>query len=76
MNEAGVTKIWTWGAVAGLTGVLVKTGYGLGEIEYILPHKTAKPAHIAEDLLDAVRWILRRRDGDQSLRKAYSLVRG
>jgi D-glycero-D-manno-heptose 1,7-bisphosphate phosphatase len=61
---------------AGLTGVLVKTGYGLGEIEYILPQKTAQPAHIAEDLLDAVRWILGRRDGDQSLRKAYSLVTG
>jgi D-glycero-D-manno-heptose 1,7-bisphosphate phosphatase len=44
---------------AGLTGILVKTGYGLGEIEYILPRKTAKPAHIAEDLLDAVRWILK-----------------
>ena len=50
---------------AGLSGVLVKTGYGLGEIEYILPQKTTKPAHIAEDLLDAVRWILGRREGDQ-----------
>jgi len=43
---------------AGIKGILVKTGYGLGEIEYILPQKTTKPAHIAEDLLDAVRWIL------------------
>ena len=50
---------------AGLPGVLVKTGYGLGEIEYILPRKTVKPSHIAEDLLDAVRWILRRGDGNQ-----------
>ena len=54
---------------AGLKGVLVKTGYGLGEIEYILPRKTAKPAHIAEDLLDAVRWIMRGGDGDQPLNK-------
>jgi D-glycero-D-manno-heptose 1,7-bisphosphate phosphatase len=54
---------------AGITGILVKTGYGLGEIEYTLPHKTAKPAHIAEDLLDAVRWILDHRDGDQPLPK-------
>ena len=53
---------------AGVPGVLVKTGYGLGEIQYILPHKTAKPAHIAEDLLDAVRWMLGRREGDQPLR--------
>lgn len=45
---------------AGLPGVMVKTGYGLGEIEYILPGKTAKPVHIAEDLLDAVRWIIGR----------------
>jgi D-glycero-D-manno-heptose 1,7-bisphosphate phosphatase len=54
---------------AGITGILVKTGYGLGEIEYTLPQKTAKPAHIAEDLLDAVRWILDHRDGDQPLPK-------
>jgi D-glycero-D-manno-heptose 1,7-bisphosphate phosphatase len=54
---------------AGITGILVKTGYGLGEIEYTLPHKTAKPAHIAEDLLDAVRWILDHGAGDQSLPK-------
>lgn len=41
-----------------LKGILVKTGYGLGEIEYILPQKTTKPAHVAEDLLGAVKWIL------------------
>jgi D-glycero-D-manno-heptose 1,7-bisphosphate phosphatase len=54
---------------AGLSGVLVKTGYGLGEIEYILPRKTAKPVHIAEDLLDAVRWILAHDEVDQPLHK-------
>jgi len=43
---------------AGLKGVLVKTGYGLGEIEYTLTQRPSKPAHIAEDLLAAVRWIL------------------
>jgi len=41
-----------------LKGVLVKTGYGLGEIEYIIPQKRLKPHHVAEDLLDAVKWIL------------------
>jgi D-glycero-D-manno-heptose 1,7-bisphosphate phosphatase len=41
-----------------LKGVLVKTGYGLGEIEYIIPKKRLKPHHVAEDLLDAVKWIL------------------
>ncbi len=41
-----------------LKGILVKTGYGLGEMEYVLPQKPAKPSYVAEDLLDAVKWIL------------------
>jgi D-glycero-D-manno-heptose 1,7-bisphosphate phosphatase len=41
-----------------LKGVLVKTGYSLGEMEYIIPGKQLKPYHVAEDLLDAVKWIL------------------
>ena len=42
---------------AGIRGVMVKTGYGLGEIAYVLPGRRAKPIHIAHDLLDAVQWI-------------------
>jgi D-glycero-D-manno-heptose 1,7-bisphosphate phosphatase len=45
---------------AGLTGILVKTGYGRGIIEYNLPRMTFKPRYIAEDLLDAVRWIMKK----------------
>ncbi len=41
-----------------LKGVLVKTGYGLGEMEYVIPDMPVKPDHVAEDLLDAVKWIL------------------
>jgi D-glycero-D-manno-heptose 1,7-bisphosphate phosphatase len=41
-----------------IDGVLVKTGYGLGEIDYVLPQHPTKPSHIAQDLLDAVKWIL------------------
>jgi D-glycero-D-manno-heptose 1,7-bisphosphate phosphatase len=41
-----------------LKGVLVKTGYGLGEVEYIIPKMPGKPNHVAEDLMDAVKWIL------------------
>ena len=41
-----------------LTGILVKTGYGLGDLQYILPGKGIKPALIAEDLFDAVQWIV------------------
>ncbi|MBW1703766.1 MAG: HAD family hydrolase [Deltaproteobacteria bacterium] len=43
---------------ANLKGILVKTGYGLGDIEYVLPHSPFKPVHIAKDLLHAVRWII------------------
>ena len=42
-----------------INGVLVKTGYGLGEIDYVLPQQPIKPGYIAQDLLDAVKWILR-----------------
>jgi D-glycero-D-manno-heptose 1,7-bisphosphate phosphatase len=45
-----------------LRGILVKTGYGLGDIEYVLPGSPFKPVHIAINLLDAVRWIIERDD--------------
>jgi D-glycero-D-manno-heptose 1,7-bisphosphate phosphatase len=45
-----------------LQGIMVTTGYGLGDIEYVLPHKTFKPRHIAKDLLHAVRWIIEREE--------------
>ncbi|MBE9572576.1 MAG: HAD family hydrolase [Proteobacteria bacterium] len=41
-----------------LQGIMVRTGYGLGDIEYVLPHKPFKPLYIARDLLHAVRWII------------------
>ena len=41
-----------------LKGILVKTGYGLGDIEYILPAKIVNPSYIADDLYDAVKWII------------------
>jgi hypothetical protein len=37
---------------------MVKTGYGLGDIKYILPSSPTKPGYIADTLLDAVRWII------------------
>ena len=43
---------------AGLKGIMVKTGYGMGDIEHVLPHVAIGPDHIARDLLDAVHWIL------------------
>ena len=44
---------------AKIKGVMVKTGYGLGEIEYRLPKLDIKPLYIADDLLSAVKWILK-----------------
>ena len=48
------------GAAAGATPVLVLTGYGRGELEHLRHRWTAEPAFIAEDLLEAVTWILAR----------------
>jgi D-glycero-D-manno-heptose 1,7-bisphosphate phosphatase len=44
--------------MAGLKGILVKTGYGKGDLEYVFPELPYKPYHVAEDLLDSVKWIL------------------
>lgn len=46
----------------GLEGILVKTGYGLGEVEYVLPGVPEKPVYIAEDLYGAACWILEREE--------------
>jgi D-glycero-D-manno-heptose 1,7-bisphosphate phosphatase len=43
---------------SGLKGILVKTGYGLGDLKYVMPASRYQPLHVAEDLLDAVRWIV------------------
>ncbi len=43
---------------AGLEGVLVLTGYGRGEREFLLPGSSARAAYVAEDLLRAVQWIV------------------
>jgi D-glycero-D-manno-heptose 1,7-bisphosphate phosphatase len=43
----------------GLRSIMVKTGYGLGEADYIVPGMDHKPEYVANDLLDAVKWILK-----------------
>ncbi|MDD3618357.1 MAG: HAD family hydrolase [Desulfobulbaceae bacterium] len=45
---------------AGCSPVLVLTGYGRGEYAYIGPEQEIQPEFVAENLLDAVRWILPR----------------
>ncbi len=44
---------------AGLKGILVLTGYGRGEAEYLLPQKDFKPHFIAPNLLTAAEYILK-----------------
>ena len=41
-----------------LKSIMVKTGYGLGEVEHVLPGLPFKPVYVADDLLDAVKWII------------------
>jgi D-glycero-D-manno-heptose 1,7-bisphosphate phosphatase len=45
---------------AGLPGILVLTGYGRGDLEYVIPCKKTKPLFVAEDLPKAVAWLLAR----------------
>ena len=49
------------GASAGVPGILVRTGYGRGLLEHQRQRFGTEPAHIADDLLEAARWILSRR---------------
>ncbi len=45
-------------ANAGVKGVLVLTGYGQGEHDYLRPAPRVQPVHVAPDLGEAVEWIL------------------
>jgi D-glycero-D-manno-heptose 1,7-bisphosphate phosphatase len=45
-------------ANAGVKGILVLTGYGRGEYEYLRAAQRVQPVKVADDLLDAVEWIL------------------
>ena len=47
-------------AAAGVSAVQVLTGYGRGLVEHHRDRYAIEPLHIADDLLEAVRWILAR----------------
>ena len=49
------------GRAVGAQGVLVLTGYGLGDWEYRRHSFRVPPDHVAADLLDAVEWVLTRK---------------
>ena len=53
---------------AGLPGVLVKTGYGLGELTYASDEWEQQPEHVCEDLAAGVAWYLRRLRGIRGAR--------
>jgi len=46
-------------ANCGAKSILVRTGYGRGDEQYIGPHQEIQPDYKAEDLLEAVEWILK-----------------
>ncbi|PIE59988.1 MAG: D,D-heptose 1,7-bisphosphate phosphatase [Desulfobulbus propionicus] len=46
------------GAGAGTRTILVLSGYGMGDAQYIGPYQKTQPDYIARDLRDAVTWIL------------------
>ena len=46
------------GVAAGATSILVLTGYGRGDQQYIGPQQEIQPAMVAENLNAAVDWIL------------------
>jgi D-glycero-D-manno-heptose 1,7-bisphosphate phosphatase len=50
------------GHAAGCKNILVLTGYGRGDLEYIGPGQEVQPDHVAEDLPVAVAWILSQLD--------------
>ena len=45
-------------ANAGVKGILVLTGYGRGEFEFIKDQAPVQPVYVAQDLADAAAWIL------------------
>ncbi len=47
-------------ANCGAKSILVRTGYGRGDEQYIGPHQEIQPDYKAEDLLEAVQWILKK----------------
>ncbi len=58
-----------FGRRVGAKAILVLTGYGRGEWEYSRGQWKVKPDYVAEDLLEAVQWILRQESHPPNIRK-------
>ena len=50
---------------ASLPGILVLTGYGRGDLEYVISRKKTKPLFVAEDLPKAVAWLLEQNSSNE-----------
>lgn len=48
------------GAAVQARTILVLTGYGRGELCYVAQEETVQPDHVADDLAEAVQWIIAR----------------
>ena len=48
-----------FGRKAGCKSILVLTGYGKGELEYHRDRLDGEPDYIADDILDAAKWIVK-----------------
>jgi D-glycero-D-manno-heptose 1,7-bisphosphate phosphatase len=51
---------------AGAKAILVLTGYGKGELEFLGPSSKVQVDFVAEDLAEAVEWILSNMSGKAS----------
>ncbi len=51
-------------AAVGAKGILVLTGYGRGDLEYIGPEQEIQPDYIAADLVSAAEWVVRRQKAE------------
>lgn len=58
------------GRRVGATTILVLTGYGRGELQHHSAAWAVHPDHVAEDLLEAIHWILEREAPEASARTA------
>lgn len=42
---------------ARIRSIMVRTGYGMGVADYILPRLDLKPVYVADDLIEAAKWV-------------------
>ncbi|MGD8688034.1 MAG: HAD family hydrolase [Syntrophobacterales bacterium] len=61
---------------AGANGILVLTGYGKGELEFLGPRSTVQADFVAQNLAEAVEWILADAEGQTEKAKGQRKPQG